>query len=104
MGDNVAEALVLEFAGIGEREYHAVNKELGIDALTGEGEWPEGLLIHAAGTSDSGTFIVTEVWTSREAQAAFVEKRLGAALAACGISSPPAVTWASVVNYHTLPG
>ena len=32
-----------------EAEYAAVNKHLGIDMQTGQGDWPAGLLSHAAG-------------------------------------------------------
>jgi len=46
------EALILEFTGVTEAEYEAVNKQLGIDMHTGEGEWPAGLLSHAAGPAD----------------------------------------------------
>ena len=43
------EALILEFTGVTEAEYAAVNKHLGIDMHTGQGDWPAGLLSHAAG-------------------------------------------------------
>jgi hypothetical protein len=45
----MAEALILEFTGVSEAEYAAVNKHLGIDMQTGQGDWPAGLLSHAAG-------------------------------------------------------
>ena len=70
----MAETLILEFTGIGEAEYKAVNSELGLDMETGQGEWPPGLLAHAAGTADDGAFIVTEVWSSRADQAAFMAR------------------------------
>jgi hypothetical protein len=95
----MAEALILEFNGVGELEYEAVNKTLGIDPRTGDGDWPSGLLSHAAGTSDDGTFIVTEVWSSRADQDVFMATRLGAALAAGGITSPPRVRWVTLVAY-----
>src|SRR5438874_6007619 len=76
------EALILEFTGVTEAEYAAVNEHLGIDMHTGQGDWPAGLLSHAAGTADDGTFIVAEVWSSRADQDAFMTSRLGAALAA----------------------
>ena len=76
----MSEALILEFAGLGEAEYAAVNKHLGIDMQTGQGDWPAGLLSHAAGTAEDGTFIVAEVWSSRADQDAFMSSRLGAAL------------------------
>jgi hypothetical protein len=61
----MSEALILEFAGLGEAEYAAVNKHPGIDMRTGQGDWPAGLLSHAAGTAEDGTFIVAEVWSPR---------------------------------------
>jgi hypothetical protein len=97
----VAEALILQFTGVGEDAYDAVNAKLGIDPDTGAGDWPDGLLMHAAGTADDGTFVVTEVWTSRAEQQAFMHDRLGAALASAGITSPPAVTWVPLLAYHT---
>ncbi len=99
----MSEALVLEFTGLGEAEYAAVNRQLGIDMQTGEGNWPPGLLSHAAGTADDGTFIVTEVWSARADQEAFMQARLGAALAAGGATSAPAVRWVPLLAYH-VPG
>jgi hypothetical protein len=97
----MAEVLILEFAGVGEKEYEAVNNQLGIDMHTGQGDWPPGLLAHAAGVADDGSFVVTEVWSSRAAQAAFMESRLGAALGAGGITAVPNVRWVPALAYHT---
>ncbi len=96
------EALILEFTGVGETEYAAVNKLLDIDMQTGQGDWPAGLLSHAAGTADDGTFIVSEVWSSRAAQEAFMTSRLGAALQAGGVTSMPRVRWMPLLAYHQL--
>jgi hypothetical protein len=57
--------------------------------------------MHAAGTADNGTFVVTEVWSSRQAQTTFMETRLGAALGASGVTVPPKVTWVTLLEYHT---
>jgi len=95
------EALILQFDGIGPAEYEAVNAKLGIDMASGSGDWPAGLLVHTGGTADDGTFVVTEVWSSRQAQADFMEQRLGAALAAGGVKSAPRVTWIRLLAYHT---
>jgi hypothetical protein len=95
------EALILEFTGVGESEYAAVNSHLGIDMKTGKGDWPAGLLAHAAGPTDDGTFLVTEIWSSRADQGAFMDSRLGAALAAGGISAVPSVRWVPLLAYHT---
>jgi hypothetical protein len=97
----MAEVLILEFTGVGEKEYEAVNSQLGIDMQTGKGDWPPGLLAHAAGVADDGSFVVTEVWSSRAAQAAFMESRLGAALGAGGITAMPNVRWVPAIAYHT---
>ena len=94
------EALILEFNGVSEADYEAVNKQLGIDMQTGEGDWPAGLLSHAAGTADDRVFIVSEVWSSRDAQEAFLASRLGAALAAAGVTGSPAIRWVPLVAYH----
>ena len=97
----MSEAVILEFTGVGEGEYAAVNEKLGIDMSSGSGDWPRGLLMHAAGTADDGKFVVSEVWASRADQDAFMNERLGAALAAGGITSAPRVTWVSLLAYHT---
>jgi len=97
----MAEGIILEFTGIGKTEYDAVNGKLGIDMDAGTGDYPDGLLMHSAGTSDEGTFVVSEVWSSRDAQAAFMNDRLGAALAAGGITAQPKVTWFSLIAYQT---
>src|SRR4029453_3353265 len=94
------EAVILEFDGVGQAEYEAVNGKLGVDMTTGAGDWPAGLLMHAAGTADRGSFVVTEVWTSRKAQADFMDQRLGAALAAGGITSPPRITWIPLLAFQ----
>ncbi len=36
----MAAELILEFEGVTLKEYHAVNRELGIDPESGEGNWP----------------------------------------------------------------
>jgi hypothetical protein len=89
----VAELLILRFDGVGEKEYAAVNAALGTDSSDPGSDWPPGILWHGAGTADDGSFVVSEVWESREAQAAFMESRLGAALGAGGVTSAPTVTW-----------
>jgi hypothetical protein len=97
----VAEGLILEFEGIGKAEYDAVNGKLGIDMSSGSGDWPAGLQMHSAGTADSGKFIVIEVWSSRADQEAFMQGRLGEALAAGGVTGRPSVTWVPLIAYNT---
>jgi hypothetical protein len=93
--------VILQFEGVTEKEYEAVNNELGIDMGTGEGDWPDGLITHAAGLNESGHLVVTEVWDTPEHQARFLDERLGAAMAKGGIAGPPSsVTWIELIAHH----
>ena len=98
------EVLILEFTGVDESHYHAVNKHLGLDMSTGEGDWPPGLLSHAAGRAGDGTFVVIEVWSSRAEQDAFMHSRLGPALGAGGVTAVPQVRWVPLIAYQTARG
>jgi len=93
------EALVYEFQGVTGAHYSAVSRLLGIDPETGKGDWPPGLLSHAAGEAEDGTFVVSEVWSSREDQAAWQEK-LGPALAAGGVTVVPRARWVPLIAHH----
>ena len=100
----MAAAVILEFEGIGQREYDAVNAALGLDSQTGEGAWPDGLISHSAGHGENGRFVVMEVWDSPEHQARFMEDRLGEALAEGGVTDMPvSVTWIELIA-HQQPG
>jgi hypothetical protein len=99
----MAVGLVLKFDDITHREYEAVNAQLGIDPKDGSGDWPRGLLSHAAGPVEGGGFAVIEVWESREAQNEFMEGRLGRALAAGGVTSRPEMTWIDLIAYSVHP-
>ena len=77
----MADALILEFDGVGVEGYEAVNRELGIDMETGEADWPDGLISHTAGAKPGG-WVVIEIWESQDAQGEFMNDRLGAALGA----------------------
>ncbi len=96
----MAELLILEFEGVSEADYRRVNDQLGLDPDTGNGEWPPGLIIHLAGMGDDGRGFVVEGWTSREAQEAFMQKRLGAAMAQAAVTATPSVTWATLIGVH----
>lgn len=97
----MAAGLILEFQGVDQRHYEAVNKTLGIDMATGTGDWPPGLLSHAGGPTSDGGFAVLEVWDSQEAQEQFMQTRLGAALQAEGLPAPSRVTWVDLLAYYT---
>jgi hypothetical protein len=100
----VAVGLILEFDGVGREQYDAVNARLGIDAASGAGQWPEGLLYHAAGAKPGG-WVVIEVWESKDHQQRFMESRLGRALQEGGITGPPSrVEWLDLAAHRGLPG
>ena len=93
--------VILEFEGVTTKEYEAVNKELGVDPSTGKGDWPDGLVTHAAGHDENGHLVVTEVWDTPEHQARFMETRLASALGKGGITSPPTkVVWIELLAHH----
>ena len=88
----MAAQLILQFEGVSEADYWAVNQKLGISHDQAAG-WPEGIQTHTAGFADSGAFVVTEVWDSQEAQGRFMESRLGPALHEVGLPAPASITW-----------
>ncbi len=99
----MAAEIILEFEGVTLTEYRAVNKELGIDPESGEGNWPDGLIAHSAGLNENGHLVVIEVWDSPEHQARFLEDRLGEALAKGGVAGPPSsITWIELEAHHHL--
>jgi len=95
--------LILEFESVTQAEYLAVNKELGLDVESGEGNWPDGMVSHSAGLTDDGRLVVLEIWDTTEHQAKFLEERLGEALAKGGIEGPPSsVTWIELISHQYL--
>jgi hypothetical protein len=99
----MAAELILEFEGVTAKEYYAVNKALGIDVESGEGNWPEGMISHAGGLREDGHFVVTEVWDSVKDQEAFMSSRLSSALVEGGIAGPPSkVTWIELIQHRHL--
>ena len=99
----MSEALILEFKGATADQYHAVNTLLGIDSVTGEGDWPPGMLSHTGAAGDGGDLVVVEVWDSRESQAVFMASRLGPALGQAGLPQPARVEWLSVSGGYQAP-
>ncbi len=96
----MADAVILEFEGVGAEDYERVNGLLGIDMQSGEGDWPQGLLMHAAATKPGG-LIVYEVWASQADQERFMEGRLGKALGDGGIEGPPSrLEWLEHLAHH----
>lgn len=97
----MSDAVILEFKGVPAEQYNAVNTILGIDPVTGEGDWPAGMLSHTGATGAGGTLVVFEVWDSQESQGAFMASRLGPALGQVGLPEPSRVEWFSVLGHHT---
>ena len=97
----MSEALFFEFSGVSADDYHAVNAVLGLDPVTGSGDWPAGLLSHTGAASTSGGFMLFEVWDSQESQGAFMASRLGPALAQVGLVEPTRLEWLSVVGHYS---
>jgi hypothetical protein len=100
----MAEGLILEFEGVDLAKYQAVNKALGIDMASGQGDWPAGLTYHAGGAKPGG-WVVFEVWESRADQEAFMHGRLGQALQEGGVTDRPSrVEWIDLAAAHSTPG
>ena len=99
----MSELLILEFEGFGAKDYEKVNEILGINAETGEGEWPAGLHTHLAGPTEGGGWIVVEVWESQEDQDEFMKSRLGPALGQAGVAGPPKRAEWSKTHAHRTP-
>jgi len=98
----MAEALILEFTGVGQAGYDAVNAKLGIDTTRGDSDWPQGRPSHAAGPTGDGGWIVIEVWESQAAQARFMEARLAPALHEARLPAPSRVAWVDLVENTTI--
>jgi hypothetical protein len=96
----MAFGITLEFTGVTQAQYDAVNGKLGIDMATGTGDWPKGLASHAAGPTADG-WVVSEVWDSKADHEAFLGGRLGVALAEVGVPAPTRVTESDLVSYRT---
>jgi hypothetical protein len=96
----MAELLILEFEGVNEADYRRVSAQLGIDVETGEGDWPAEQISHLVGLGEGGQAFVVETWTSREAQAEFMQNRLGAAMAQGGVNATTKVTWVTLIGEH----
>jgi hypothetical protein len=103
MGATMPAELILTFEGVTETEYRAVNEVLGIDPDDKSSNWPEGMIMHSAGLNEEGHLVVIEAWESVAKQEAFLNDRLGPALAAGGISGPPSsVTWIELISHVQL--
>jgi len=80
--------------------YPKVNEVLGLDPVSGSGEWPRGLLSHVGAAGD-GLIVVVEVWESRADQEAWMESSLGPALGQVGVPTPRRMEWLTGVGHFT---
>jgi hypothetical protein len=94
----MAELVVVEVEGFDESDYKRVNENLGLDLYSGTGDWPVGMLSHAAGPMEGGWKVV-EIWASQADQENFLHTRLGAAMQQAGATSQPKITWQPLVAY-----
>jgi hypothetical protein len=96
----MAASIMFRAPGKTRDAYDKVNQVLGLDPATGGGDWPEGLLSHAAGEAD-GALYVFEVWESRDAQQRWMNGQLGRAFQESGaILEPPEITWVDLFSYY----
>ncbi len=97
----MSEALFFEFTGVSADDYQAVNEILGVDSVSGSGDWPAGLLSHTGAAGTGGSLMVFELWDSQESQGAFMASRLGPALAQAQLPEPTRLEWLSVLGPHS---
>lgn len=79
----MAVGLSIRFSDGTAEQYDAVNDEMDV-----EGNPPDGLIFHAAGPIKDGWGIL-DFWESRAQFDAFLEGRIGPAIAAVGDAAPP---------------
>jgi hypothetical protein len=56
----MTQSIILEFEGVGKDDYDKINKILGIDLVTGAGDWPPPLLNHTGAVKANGAW-----WSTR---------------------------------------
>jgi len=79
----MAIGLWISFAGGTQEQYDAINAEMGVEENP-----PEGLVFHAAGPLQEGSWSVIDFWESRELFDRFQQERLGPAIEALGDRAP----------------
>jgi hypothetical protein len=96
--------LILEFSGGTREHYDQVNDLLGVDTRTGSGDWPQGLISHTGAATAAGDLVVIEVWESTDAQAAFMDSRLGPALHKAEVPPPTRIEWLTHLAHTSSAG
>ncbi len=96
----MAVGLIMRFAGVGSDKYEAIMEELELPFDDTGGNWPEGIISHAAGSTPDGGWTVVDVWESQEAFNQFLASRLGPAFEKVGGMPQPEVTPFQVHNTY----
>jgi hypothetical protein len=92
--------LIMQFDGVGEKEYDDVMRVLGMrspGAQDGANDWPKGIISHTAGNAGTG-WCVVDIWESQAAFDDFFGSRLGPALEKVGTLPQPQITPFDVYN------
>jgi hypothetical protein len=84
----MAYARMFDNPNITREQYDAVREKIGV----GEGNMPDGGLLHFAGEGPDGAWRVVEVWESEDHARAWDEK-LQPVLSAQGVTRPAPQTW-----------
>jgi len=82
----MAVAFVRKVTGLTAEQYDRITAE--VSAILGEGNLPEGGLLHLAGPVEGGWMIV-EAWESEEALNRYRAEVLGPASTRAGVPTPP---------------
>ena len=93
----MAVGLVMQFPGGTQEQYDAVLEKLGLEG--DQGDWPQGIISHFAGAY-SGGWCVVDHWESQDHFDAFMNDRLGPAIAEVGVPGPPELTTFEVHNSY----
>lgn len=93
----MAVGLVMRFAGLTADRYDSLMQVMGLSA--DGGDWPDGLISHAAGTTPDG-WCVIDVWESQEQADTFISDRLRLAFDLVGGLPEPEVMPVSIHLLH----
>lgn len=96
----MAVGLIMRFPGVGSDKYDAIMEELGLPFGDMGGDWPEGIISHAAGSTPDGGWTVVDVWESQQAFDRFLASRLEPAFEKVGGMPEPDVTPFRVRNTY----
>ena len=79
----MAVGIRIKMEGVTAEQFNVMERSIDPD-----GNPPEGLIFHASGPIDGGWGVI-DFWDSREQFDRFADERIGAAVAAAGVSGAP---------------